>query len=65
MATKNKSNLQKVTKSIYIILFIIFSYYILIGKMYGTDGSVHESIEDFITKKITNHWYSKCPENKT
>ena len=65
MATKNKSNLQKVTKSLYIILLIIFSYYILIGKMYGTDGSVHESIEDFITKKITNHWYSKCPENKT
>ena len=33
--------------------------------MYATNGSIHERIGDFLTKKITNHWYSKCPENKT
>ena len=63
MATKNKSNLHKITKLIYVILFTVLSYYVFVGSKYERH-SIHDKVEDFLTKKFTNHWYSKCPSNR-
>ena len=64
MASKDKSNLQKITKLSYVIIFTVLSYYIFVGSKYKTD-SINDLIREVITNKLTNHWYSKCPANET
>ena len=59
MATKDTSNLQKVLKLSYVIIFALLSYYILIGSKYDRK-SVYDRVDKIVQNSITNHWYKEC-----
>ena len=59
MATKDTSNLQKILKLSYVIIFALLSYYILIGSKYDRK-SVYDRVDKIVQNSITNHWYKEC-----
>ena len=59
MATKDTSNLQKILKLSYVIIFALLSYYILIGSKYERK-SVYDRVNKIVQSSITNHWYKEC-----
>ena len=62
MATKDKSNLQKILKLSYVIIFALLSYYILIGSKYDRK-SVYDRVDKIVQNSITKHWYKECLED--
>jgi len=63
MATKDKSNLQKILKLSYVIIFTLLSYYILIGSKYERK-SVYKKVDKIVQQSITKHWFKECLEDK-
>ena len=62
MAKKDKSNLQKILKLSYVIIFTLLSYYILIGSKYENE-SVYDRVDKIVQNSITNHWFKECLED--
>ena len=62
MAIKDKSNLQKILKLSYVIIFALLSYYILIGSKYERK-SVYDRVDKIVQNSITNHWFKECLED--
>ena len=62
MPKKNESNLQKILKLSYVIIFALLSYYILIGSKYDRK-SVYDRVDKIVQNSITNHWFKECLED--
>ena len=59
MVKKDKSNIQKILKLSYVIIFTLLSYYILIGSKYERK-SVYDRVDKIVQSSITNHWFKEC-----
>ena len=57
------NNLKKITKISYFFILSFISYFLLVGSLYK-NNSLPDWTHEILTKRLTNEWYMKCPNNR-
>ena len=58
-----KTDFKKIVKLSYVFILSCITYFLLVGSLYK-NNSVPDWTHEILTKRLTNEWYMKCPNNR-